>query len=194
MSMLIDRLPENVEINGKVYKIRTDFRTSILFETMMLDEEFPDELKGSQAIDLYFYEPPPIEYGEEALKRIIEFYSCGKTENPGKSGKISIKEIYSFEYDDDYIFAAFYQQYGIDLTDTNLHWWKFKALFKSLCENCKIVEIMGYRSTDLSDIPKEKQKFYRSMKKLYELPISKSEQERIEEIENRLMGGDTGGL
>ena len=188
MSILIDKLPESVTIGGKDYKINTDFRVSILFETMMLDEDFPDELKGTQAIELYFTDDiPPTEYWEEALQKIIEFYSCGKSQQPNnKKGQKSIQEIYSFEYDDDYIFSAFYQQYGIDLTTVNMHWWKFKALFKSLSERCKIVEIMNYRIIDISKVSKEQQNFYRSMKKLYALPLSQSVQDRLTELENQL--------
>ena len=37
-----------------------------------------------------------------------------------------------------------------------LHWWKFKAMFKSLKEDTEIVKIMRYRSMDLSKIKKER--------------------------------------
>ena len=35
MNILIDELPESVEIEGVEYEINTDFRISILFELLM---------------------------------------------------------------------------------------------------------------------------------------------------------------
>jgi len=42
MNMLIDLLPEYVELGGAEYPINTDFRVSILFELMMEDASVPD--------------------------------------------------------------------------------------------------------------------------------------------------------
>ena len=41
------------------------------------------------------------------------------------------KQIYSYEFDADYIYSAFLQQYKIDLNSIKyMHWWKFKDLFE----------------------------------------------------------------
>ena len=45
MNMLIDLLPEYVELGGAEYPINTDFRVSILFELMMEDASVPEEQK-----------------------------------------------------------------------------------------------------------------------------------------------------
>ena len=34
-NIILNRLPDRVEIGGKEYQIRSDFRTSILFEAMI---------------------------------------------------------------------------------------------------------------------------------------------------------------
>ena len=41
-NMLVDYLPETVEIEGTEYAIETNFRTFILFEMMMQDPELSD--------------------------------------------------------------------------------------------------------------------------------------------------------
>ena len=94
-------------------------------------------------------------------------------------------------HDDDYIYAAFMDQYNIDLQDIEyLHWWKFKAMFKSLKEDNEIVKIMGYRSMDLSKIKdKEEKAYYKKMQELYKLPISKDEKEKLDEITVALLNG-----
>lgn len=190
MNILVDLLPKKVDIDGKYYEINWDFRTSILFEMMMDDVELSDEEKLIKGIELYY--PVIPENLEEAIEKIIWFYSCGKETN-NESGTVSNSKndkIYSLEYDDEYIYSAFLSQYGIDLQDIeDLHWWKFKAMFKSLNEENQIVKIMGYRAMDIpNDMPNDQKDFYRKMKKLYELPRSKSEIEKVREIENALLG------
>lgn len=194
MNLLIDLVPTTVTIHNKEYEINSDFRTSILFELLMQDNSIEDKDKLSMGLNLYYQEIPPKKYWKEAIESILWFYRCGKdliaSKGKGK-GKSDIK-IYSFEHDDDYIYAAFIDQYGIDLQDIEeLHWWKFKAMFKSLKEDNEIVKIMGYRSMDLSKIKDKEQKaYYKKMQELYKIPISKDEREKLEEIEKALLNGE----
>ncbi|HBF2883460.1 protein gp15 [Clostridioides difficile] len=200
MNMLVDILPESVEIDGKEYKINTDFRISILFEMLIQDNSISDEKKGENALLLYY---PVIPANTTmAIDKIIWFYSCGKKENnvddgyQGGAGS-SKSQIYSYDYDDEYIYSAFLGQYGIDLQDIEkLHWWKFKALFKSLKEDTEIVKIMGYRAMDINgDMPKAQKDFYRKMKKIHAIPLPQNEVEKINEIEKALLnGGDISNL
>lgn len=200
MNMLIDVLPESVEIDGEEYKINTDFRISILFEMLIQDNSISDEEKGENAL-LLFYPVIP-KNTATAIDKIIWFYSCGKKENNvddgcrGGTGS-SKSQIYSYDYDDEYIYSAFLGQYGIDLQDIEkLHWWKFKALFKSLKEDTEMVKIMGYRAMDISgDMPKAQKDFYRKMKKIHAIPLPQNEVEKINEIEKALLnGGDISNL
>lgn len=194
MNLLIDLVPTSVNINNKKYEINSDFRISILFELLMQDSSIEDRDKVIMVLNLYYREVPPKKYWKEATEQILWFYRCGKdliTSKRKSKGKSDIK-IYSFEYDDDYIYAAFMDQYGIDLQDIKeLHWWKFKAMFKSLKEDNQIVKIMGYRSMDLSKVKDKEQKaYYKKMQNLYKLPLSKNEQEKLEEIEKALLNGE----
>lgn len=196
MNILIDELPESVEIEGVEYEINTDFRISILFELLMQDPNISDEEKIEKALELYFIKIPPIEYISEVVDIIMDFYSCGKDKlisNGRTTSKGKSKQIYSFEVDADYIYAAFLDQYGIDLQDIEyLHWWKFKALFNALKEDNEIVKIMGYRSINITnDMSKHEKEFYKKMKELYKLPdnISKNDKEKINQIEDILMNG-----
>lgn len=191
MNILVDLLPVTVEINNKKYEINSDFRTSILFELLMQDSELSDDDRGIRALQLYYpIIPKDINL---AIEKMLWFYRCGKDikKSKGNSKGKSITQIYSFEYDDDYIYAAFMDQYSIDLQDIEyLHWWKFKAMFNSLKEDIKIVKIMEYRSIDLSKIKDKEQKaYYKRMKDLYEIPISKDEDKKLKEIEEALLNG-----
>lgn len=190
MNILIDLLPESVKIDGVEYKINTNFRESMLFELLMQNEELSDKDKIYQALELY-YPVLPSDI-DKAIEKIIWFYGCGKDKVSSKSkGKVNrTNSVYDFEYDDDYIYAAFLDQYNIDLQDIEyLHWWKFKAMFKSLKEDNEIVKIMGYRSMDLSKIKdKDQRSYYKRMQELYKIPVSKNEQEKLDAINNALLG------
>jgi len=198
MNILIDLLPKEVTIDNKEYKINSDFRTSILFELLMQDSSIREEDKVLMALQLYY--PTIPQNINLAIEKMLWFYRCGKDISKKGNGKgKSVTQIYSFEYDDDYIYAAFMDQYGIDLQDIDyLHWWKFKAMFKGLKEDNEIVKIMGYRSIDISKIKDKEQKaYYKKMKDLYKIPtqISKDEEEKLKEIEKALLnGGDLSKL
>lgn len=183
MNILIDEVPEYVEIDGIEYKINTDFRIGIMFELLIQDNTLTDMEKVEIALNLYYPEIPhdPI----QALEKILWFYRCGKeydAESPqeGTEGTTQQQAIYSFEHDAEYIYAAFLDQYGIDLQDIeHLHWWKFRALFKGLKEDNLIVKIMGYRAIKIDDNMTDSEKrFYRRMKKIYALPDNRTKEEK----------------
>ena len=191
MNILIDTVPTSVDIDGVEYEINSNFRYGILFELLMQDSTIGEKEKILMALELYYPEIP--KNINEAIDKIVWFYRCGKNITSQKcTGKDrEATQIYSFEYDDDYIYSAFLDQYGVDLQDIEyLHWWKFKAMFKSLKEDNMIVKIMGYRNIDLSKIKDKEQKdYYKKMQKLYEIPVSKNEKEKLDEINNILLNG-----
>ena len=192
MNLLIDLVPTTIEIDKKEYEINSDFRNSILFELLMQDKSVSEEDKIIQALQLYY---PVIPTNiNRAVEQMLWFYRCGKDETISKGNgpsKGKSVQIYSYDYDDDYIYSAFLDQYDIDLQDIDyLHWWKFKAMFNGLKKDNKIVEIMEYRTINLSKIKDKEQKaYYEKMQKLYEIPISKNEKDKINEINNILLNG-----
>lgn len=190
MNILIDSLPLKVEILGEEYKINSDFRISILFELLMQDKTIEDEVKIIQALNLY-YEKIPKDINK-AIENILWFYSCGKEKNKSKGNvKGKSKQVYSFEYDSNYIYSAFKSQYDIDLESVEyLHWWKFRALFNGLNKDNKLVEIMEIRAKDLNKIKdKEEKKYYKELQEIYEIPISEEEEEKLSEIKQALLNG-----
>ena len=183
-NIIIDGFPN--EHNG--LKLRTDFKTSMLFELLMQDHELTDEQKTLQAFGLYFDENEilkALENPQNALNTILWFYTRGDSENvkPQNKNKDKPKQIYSFEFDANLIYSAFYETYKIDLTESNMHWWKFKALFEGLSKNCKIMEIMGYRGVDLGKIKdKQEKERYKKLQKLYALPDMRTDEEKQQDF------------
>ncbi len=196
MNLLIDSLPQKICIDEKEYPIRCDFRVGILYELLMLDEEVKGAEKPLLALRLFYPEIP--KNWKRALEGIQWFYRLGEAEKALKHNRSQRKQerIYSFEQDAAYIYSAFLEQYGIDLTQERLHWWKFRALFQGLREDTAFCKIMGYRSMELTEsMGKEQKEFYRKMKALYRLPVTRGEEEKLLAIESALLaGGDLTGL
>lgn len=157
---------------------------------MMQDSKYSKEQKIIQALQLYYPSISQVRDISKAVDNIIWFYQGGKElANSNKKGSNNKnKQIYSYEFDDFYIYGAFKDQYNIDLQDIEyLHWWKFKAMFDCLKDDTKIVEIMGYRAVDLRKIKdKEERERYKKLKALYRLPDMRSEEEKEADFANEL--------
>lgn len=176
--------PESVTVQGKEYPIETDFRRWIEFQGMLVAKE--DDVKKAERL-CGFMESLGLPPSQESLEAMMEFYSAASQEKPG-AGKAR-PQAFDFEQDSEFIFSAFWECYGVDLSTVKLHWWRFKALFKSLPQDCEICRIMGYRTADMKDVPKHQKQFYREMKARYALnggnPAYRTEQDMKDYVKRR---------
>ena len=83
-NIILDVLPETVEIDGAEYRINSDFRISILFELLMQDDEVGKRQKLIQGLKLYYPEIP--QNMTEAVEKMIWFYRCGRETESDRSG------------------------------------------------------------------------------------------------------------
>lgn len=154
-------LPDSVEVGGKDYKIKTDFRLWLSFGRLSRenprfgDFDYLYEYDGLEAVA-----PQDRKAGFEALK---EFYDP-KCPLPRPTGGGSSERVVDFEQDADLIFAAFWQFYGIRLTTADLHWHEFLALFRGL-KDTKLNDVMGWRAFE-PDNSKGMEKWNKSMGEL----------------------------
>lgn len=191
MNLILDGLPEVVEIAGTSVKIDTSFRTGIIFEEMLSDPELSDEDKLLTMLELYY---PGIVFDEttirEASEKIFWFYRCGSEPRQTSSGDEGGETVFSYEYDADYIYAGFMSAYRIDLAKETLHWWQFRALFRSLPEDTQIMKIIGYRSMKISPkLSKEQKEHYKRMKRMYALPGRYEQTKAESDLTEILMNG-----
>lgn len=122
-NLLIDKLPNDVSINGELYLVHSDFRTVLMILTIMDDPLFSPMERKALALEC-FYEnlPDDLDGAYEEMCRFIRMYS----EPQEKSGE----ESPSIDYQQDAaeIFSAFFQLYHIDLSRSDLHWFVFQTL------------------------------------------------------------------
>lgn len=175
--MITKELPSKVIIDGKEVPINTDFRIGIQLDAL-LNSEIKDEERILKMLLLYYPRIP--NNLPEAIEKIVWFYGCGECveeqeETKKRYARKSTGEpAYSFSKDAAYIYAAFKEQYDIDLTEIqDLHWWKFKALFDSLNEETQMKKIMYYRKVSTSGMDRDRRAYINEMKKLYSLSKDK---------------------
>lgn len=176
MSILTNDFPCYIEVSNKKCKINTDFKVWLKFADLMSNaERSPQDIV--EIFKLIFYELPP--NFNDAIIGMINFYSGNDKGKKEDKNNTNTKIIFDFAYDADMIFSAFMQQYKIDLTNAEMHWWKFKALFSGLSDETQFIKAVQYRGMDLSKIKdKEQKRFYKNMKKIYKLPDRRSEEEK----------------
>ena len=207
MNLLTKKPPHKLEIGDYYVGINTDFRLMIEFE-LLLTEETESENFEYKFINLLDRFMPNLGYcdaanQDEIVAAITRYYSCGKDysldmdlADDEADDKPLAQRIYSFNFDDEYIYAAFMEAYGIDLTEADMHWWKFRALFNALPQSCMFSRILSYRGMEItSDMSSSQKDFYRKMQRKFALPLPKSEQAKMDAITAALMGsGDLSGV
>lgn len=178
-SLVVGNLPETVEADGEICFLKTDFKNWIKFEIIVTDGNLSGEQKLLAILPLCFRKLP--RSPETAVKACIKFYGGGEAPKSRAAGKG--RPLYSFVYDGDLVFSAFMSQYGIDLCNASMHWYKFRALFKGLNPDTKLAEVMHIRGIDLSEIKDgDLRRKYRELKKIWRLPDLRSETEKREDI------------
>lgn len=163
------KLPETVKIDGIVYPVGFGYRTMMAVEIEMFGEQ-SDEQKLLNALNLFYLNNIPPNR-EAAVEQLLWFFRCGEPEKGGAGGR-KVKRGYCFERDAPLLYAAFRQQYGIDLRRTNskeLHWWEFSALFEALDEETKMAKVIYWRTCDTNGMSKNQKQFIAKMRKIYSL-------------------------
>ena len=194
MNIILDPMPDFLEVGGEKIFINTDFRTWIRFDEALFWSDHPMEKRVFSALNICFGGKIPADING-AARAAIWFYTqkneqIKETEentHAEQSTSARGKHIYSFTHDASLICAAFLGQYGIDLTKDNLHWWMFRALFEGLSEENRICKVMEIRSIDLSKIKDKEQKaHYRRLKRIYRLPDLRCAEEQESDMINAL--------
>ena len=94
-------LPQALEVGGRMYEIRTDFRPALDILEAFNDPELPEENKIQVMMEILFVELPPEEYLNEAVERAYWYLDCGKRSD-GKAGP----RVMDWEQDASMIFSA----------------------------------------------------------------------------------------
>ena len=153
--------PQFVEVNGRQYKINTDFRVAIECNRIAEDKTIGDLERALGVICTLFGQDAldnPQDY-EKLLKMAKKYLSCGIEDIPVRDQKKDMDFIQDYSY----IKTSFRSDYGIKLDEENMHWWEFMDLMNGLSNselgNCCILNrIRNLRNFDVKDIKDPVQK------------------------------------
>lgn len=170
-NILTAKLPTSINVFGREIEVYTDFKKWIEFEL-----EYEKDIESSQIImsllelvkDKEMIKSNNL---EEVVNQLLLFYNCGEKANDesGSQNKSS-KIMYSFDKDQYMIYSDFIRFYDIDLSEANMHWWKFKKLFVELPLSSSVKEAMKFRTIKItSKMTVEQKNYYLKMKRLYSL-------------------------
>ena len=158
----MSKYPEYVEIEGKRYKINTDFKVAIECNRIAEDKNIGDyeralaiiyKLFGDEGID-------NTHHYEKLLKLGLKYLLCGKEDKVSSDTKKDM----DFIQDYDYIWASMYSDYnGLDIDKEHIHWWKFMNLMNGLSNSelgncCVLNRIRNLRNFNANEIKDAKER------------------------------------
>jgi hypothetical protein len=130
--------PSSIWVHETEYPVKTDFYLWINFGRLMENRK---TIVLDEVNFLYQWKIP--EDREAGFRELVKFFE-NRQPLPRPAGKADGVISCDWKLDSEYIYAAFLQQYGIDLITTNLHWFDFCALFNGLV-NTKLNDIISAR-------------------------------------------------
>ncbi|MGP1430915.1 MAG: Gp15 family bacteriophage protein [Treponema sp.] len=132
------KLPEAIELEGAFYRIHTDFRYFIRFGQLLKEQE----LKPHDCDFMFIQEIPPDRIA--GMKALLAFMNPPHVLPRKNKREDTGAPALDYTLDADLIYAAFMQQYHIDLSSEPLHWYRFSALLAGL-RDTKLNDVIGFR-------------------------------------------------
>ena len=148
-SPLYYQFPTHITIDGEEYEMRPSWDRVLEAYDTRADQSLPYAARAKHICSLLLWDTPK-DYAKAAVELFRFFDGDQKKSDEPKS--------YDFRQDAQYIYGAFWQTYGIRLTEWRdmrkkpndkarwMHWNEFLYLFASLPEDTRMSAIIGIRT------------------------------------------------
>lgn len=171
-------LPVSLEIGGRVYQIRSDYRAVLDVCAALTDIDLNDNEKVYVSLSIFYPEVSeiPPENIPEALERCFWFINCGTEDNENKP---SVK-LMDWEQDFQYIVAPINRVMGQEIRSLEyLHWWSFISFYREIgdCLFAQIVRIRDLKRRG-KKLDKQDREWYNQNRDLVDLKTTYSEAEK----------------
>ena len=184
--------PTKADICGRQYDINTDYTVAKECYRIIDDEEISDQ-ERTLAVIFKLFGFIPKEHLDVFLQKSLLFLTCGAGEHEESSNETPDFDVL---HDESFIEASFQSCYGINLSQTKMHWWRFNDLIQGLDKNCILSRVREIRNYDLNEIkdPEQRTKMAQA-KEALRLPerITPEEQKKIDDFEAFFNGTMEGG-
>lgn len=174
-------LPESVEIKGRIYEIRSDYR-AIIDILIALDDKELDETEKAQVVLGIFYKNPeniPPVYAQEAVESALQFIDFMNT---GEEEKAPVR-LMDWKKDAGIIIPAINKVAGREIrTVEYMHWWTFMGMYMEIGESL-FSQVLSIRQKKQKKKKLEKweSEFYRKNKAMIDLEVRKETRNKDEQ-------------
>lgn len=173
---MIYDLPTELDVQGVMYEIRSDYRPILDIIEAMNDPDLSDQDRAYIALDIFFpgFDEMPPEHYEEAIRLCCWFINGGEEERKKKGPTLM-----SWEQDFKIIVAPINRVFGNDIRSVpydyekntgGVHWWTVLGCFNEIGD-CLFAQVVGIRDKKArgKKLDKQDQEFYRKNRDLVDL-------------------------
>lgn len=172
-------LPTVINIAGKDYKIRWDYRAALDIITALGDPNLDNTDKAEAVLRILYidYERIPLQHLEEALTKAYQFLDGGK--EPSKD-KRKNPRLVDWEKDFSLIVAPVNRVLGYDIRQQKeLHWWTFLGAYMEIGGDCTFSQVVNIRDKKARNkkLEKYEREWERRNRDLIDLPERRTEEQ-----------------
>lgn len=174
---MIGSLPKQLEVDGEMYDIRTDYRNCLLILEAFNDPDNSLEIAYEVMLSV-MYKKMPYDVNE-AIEKAVWFLNCG---NSLKNDKTSEKPVYDWEKDEHMIFSEINKVAGREIReDKYMHFWTFVGLFQGIGEGffCTVLSIREKLNKGKA-LDKTEKEFYKRNESVIKLEPKRSQLEQAQ--------------
>lgn len=136
-------LPTSVNIGGREYPIRTDYRPILDIITALNDPDLSDLDRTVVALGIFYVDEIP-EDSEAAVRECLRFIAGGSEQPAGKTAP----KLVDWEKDFKWIVSPINRMLGQDVRSLQMHWWTFLGYYYEIGE-CTFSQIVKIRSAKI---------------------------------------------
>lgn len=182
--MINYELPTSVEVNGKIYEIRSDYRVILDLIDALNDLDLRPREKSLVVLEIFFKDPgaiPPQDY-EAAIKTAFWFIDGGQERKEGNA-----PDIVDWAKDFPLIVAPINTIAGGDIRAKEyVHWWTFLAWYGEIPNDCTFAQVLNIRDKNARNkqLDKTEREWYRRNKELVDRPqrYTSAEEEFLKQL------------
>ena len=185
--------PEEIEANGHIYKINTDYRVALACFKAINDDDINDTERAVAIITLLLGKDVQYKDYQVCLQKCAIYLRCGKEENDNPE-----EADMDYLQDEEIIRTSIRQCYHENINERKIHWWEYNEMIEGLTEETALSKIRELRNYDLSDetdskIKNQIQKAKNQValkKKIPQKEFTEEEIKNMEEFDRLINGGD----
>lgn len=177
-------LPKSVEINGREYAIRYDFRVILDIFEALNDIDLNDQERALAVLQMFYVDFDDLEDYDAALK------ACFRVINGGKENQNTKKEPQLVNWESDFSLIAApvnrvlgYEiravEYDVENNSGGVHWYTFLSAYMEIGD-CLFAQVINIREKKAKGKPLNKtdKEFYRKNRDLVDIKMHYTETEK----------------